>query len=604
MALVIASLVVLVFINPAFAQTPACSWDFETSPASLPNAAYRPVAATVGDYFYFIGGYAAGVASDDVYAYSPLTDTWETKTSMPGARGGACGAAIDGKIYVVAGDFSSTLYIYDTETDTWETGSSHPEFMSGCMAASIDGLLYVAGGRRSDDTVLASTYAYDPLLDSWSAMADMPAGKYFGKGVAYYGYFFAVGGWNNSTTYSYDPNANTWATGTAMPSNANDANLIAPEYTQSYYFWTFGLGNQWNPDDVIRGYNITTSTWYEATAFGTMPTPVFASGADNFHDAVFIIAGGATGNSVATDTVQVFRYCLPYISPTMTQTEVVNYRATEITITGLHFDDETGSTYYLASSKKAPGINFDSWTVVDAKTITATVPSSLSTGTYSIYADTYWTDHLGTAPEYCEDCLTVTAPMPLVSVIDPAYGEQDEQVSVTVTGNHFFGTPDVVLNGPDKAEIAATNVVVVDADEITADFDLTDAAIGDYHVVITTTNGSGQLNNGFQVLTPADDDTVDDDTVDDDTVDDDTVDDDTVDDDTVDDDTVDDDTVDDDTVDDDDTTDDDTVDDDDDDATDDDADDDDDDATDDDDDDDDATGGGDDDDDDDDGCGC
>ena len=533
--------------NLALAATPACSQGFETSPTSLPNGAFRPVAATVGDYFYFIGGYADGTSTDDVYAYSPITDTWETKTNLPLPRNGACGAAIDGKIYVVGGNFTNSLYIYDTETDTWETGSSHPEFMTGCSAAAIDGVLYVAGGRRGDDTVLASAYTYDPLLDAWSAIDDMPSAKYYGKGLAYAGLFFVVGGWNNESNYSYEPNAGDWTTEAVVPIDANDANLIAPEYEESYHFWTFGTGDQWVPDATIRGYNLNTSSWYLASLFGTVPTPVFASGADNFHDAVFVIAGGATGNSTETDAVQVFRYCLPYISPTLDPAEVVNYQTTEITITGLNFDDEPGSDYYMfASPLKAPRIDFDSLSVDDAKTITATVPAELPAGAYTLAADNYLTGYLGISPKYCEGCLTVVAPTPEVTDIDPAYGEQDEQVSVTVTGNHFFGTPTVTLNGPDKDEIAATNVVVVGVDSITADFDLTDAAIGEYHVIIVTDNGAGQLNNGFQVLTPADDDTVDDDTTDDDTADDDTADDDTTDDDTADDDTADDDTDDDD----------------------------------------------------------
>jgi hypothetical protein len=162
------------------------------------------------------------------------------------------------------------------------------------------------------------------------------------------------------------------------------------------------------------------------------------------------------------------------------------------------------------------------------------------------------TNSLSTSDYASEAYLTVIAPEPEVNSVLPTVVETGDEITLTIAGNHFFGTPTVALNGPTKAEIQATNVVVADVDEITADFDLDGAATGLYNLVVTTENGEDTLVEGVNITETTDDDTSDDDTSDDDTSDDDTSDDDTSDDDVADDDTADDDAADDDSGDDDD----------------------------------------------------
>ncbi len=168
---------------------------------------------------------------------------------------------------------------------------------------------------------------------------------------------------------------------------------------------------------------------------------------------------------------------------------------------------------------------------------------------------------------------TVLIP-PTVTAINPNTGANDDSISVTITGTNFADTATVTLSGPTKADITATNVVVVSPTSITCDFDLNGAAAGTYDVDVDVNGMLGELTGGFTVTEAVDDDTtVDDDVTDDDVTDDDVTDDDVTDDDVTDDDVTDDDVTDDDADDDDDAIDDDST-------------------------------GGDDDDDDDSGCGC
>jgi hypothetical protein len=276
---------------------------------------------------------------------------------------------------------------------------------------------------------------------------------------------------------------------------------------------------------------------------------MLGAAAANYHDALFILAGGATGNGSYTDAIQVFRYCFPYVA-SMYPNNMENTSPLGVTIGGFNFDDQAGSEYYLEGPAKTR-VDFVDLALVNSRLISATVPAGLAAGVYDLVACNASCQASGEAKTR-PGVLTVQAPAPALDAIAPDSGDSGEVVGVTLTGNYFFGAPLVQIAGPAKTDITATNVVVVDINTITADFDLAGAAAGDYDVVVTTVNGSDDLPAGFTVNEATDDDTVpDDDSADDDTADDDTEDDDAVDDDAADDDIADDDATDDDATDDD-----------------------------------------------------
>jgi hypothetical protein len=91
--------------------------------ATLEQAA---VAVTVGSGIYVLGG---GAPPSDVRqrleVYSPLSDSWTTKTAIPfgsgaaGAGGGSCGSTV-----VFGGGYpnKNTFALYNTATDLWAAG--------------------------------------------------------------------------------------------------------------------------------------------------------------------------------------------------------------------------------------------------------------------------------------------------------------------------------------------------------------------------------------------------------------------------------------------------------------------------------------------------
>ena len=91
------------------------------------------------------------------------------------------------------------------------------------------------------------------------------------------------------------------------------------------------------------------------------------------------------------------------------------------------------------------------------------------------------------------------ATAPTVTDCDPGHGVVAGGDSVTLTGTNFTTTPDtsVTFGGT-----AATNVAVVNSETVTCDTPAKAAAVVD--VVVTNSNGSGTLTDGFEFHDPPD----------------------------------------------------------------------------------------------------
>ncbi len=83
------------------------------------------MAVTVGNLIFVMGGTPPTTGS--LYkneAYSPITDTWATKTSMPDRHTGGAIGATSSKVYVASGYQNQyRLDIYDVATNLWTAGA-------------------------------------------------------------------------------------------------------------------------------------------------------------------------------------------------------------------------------------------------------------------------------------------------------------------------------------------------------------------------------------------------------------------------------------------------------------------------------------------------
>jgi len=190
-------------INNAWEYDPASdSWK---ALAPMPTKRGSPVAVTVGDRIYVIGGAVPGpnqpavhpahphMSVGTVEEYDPATNSWRERASMPTPRNHAVAGAVNGKIYVIGGRVgaafittaSSNIGVveaYDPATDSWSQGLARmPTARSAGAAAVYNGRIYVTGGEYQDYRMMAtlkSFEAYDPATNTWQTLPSLPVSRH------------------------------------------------------------------------------------------------------------------------------------------------------------------------------------------------------------------------------------------------------------------------------------------------------------------------------------------------------------------------------------------------------------------------------------------
>jgi hypothetical protein len=208
--------------------------------ASMPDARFAAGAATVRvggeDVIYVAGGGDGSSFASALNAYRPDSDTWTNHGSMPTPREGVGVAALNGLVYVVGGHepggvAGTRVEAYDPVAGSWSTKGSLNTPRAEFSLVVADGSLFALGGQQGSNnpTPIASVERYDPALDTWTAMADMPdARSFFAAGalnILGRTTIVAAGGTiGSSVTGLYDVATNTWTAGARKPSTGGTSN--------------------------------------------------------------------------------------------------------------------------------------------------------------------------------------------------------------------------------------------------------------------------------------------------------------------------------------------------------------------------------------------
>jgi N-acetylneuraminic acid mutarotase len=133
-----------------------------------------------------VAGALSGVnfaAAGDTYSLMP-GGSWQTRASMPVGRerGAAVVGIIGGKLYVAggfrAGAASKLVDVYDPIADSWTALADLPLPRDHACGGVLDGVLVVAGGRDGSPSGPApDVWSYDPAADAWTPRAAMPTGR-------------------------------------------------------------------------------------------------------------------------------------------------------------------------------------------------------------------------------------------------------------------------------------------------------------------------------------------------------------------------------------------------------------------------------------------
>ncbi|MHC4330084.1 MAG: Kelch repeat-containing protein [Planctomycetota bacterium] len=249
--------------------------------------------------FVLVGLMAAIVLAS---AGSARADTWTQKADMPTPRWAHAAGVVNGKIYVIGGLTSETSFLngkalavveeYDPVTDTWTRKADMPAargYLGGSLPV-VDGKIYLIGGGKS---AVAHVDIYDPVMDTWSRGADMPTPRNNVATVAWNDKIYAFGGLTGTlgssaptvnVTQVYDPRTDTWAEAAPMPRGVwgHSANVVDDK------IYVVGGASATNALRIVQVYDPQTDMWTNATP---IPKATRHFGASVLCGKIYVVGG-------------------------------------------------------------------------------------------------------------------------------------------------------------------------------------------------------------------------------------------------------------------------------------------------------------------------
>lgn len=170
----------------------------EAPSGPMPQALAETVGVRLGEHIHLVSGRRADGGNgqwndhadvDTHLVFDAREGRWREGAPCPMARNSACGAQIDGQLYLaggrtVSGGGTGRLDRYDPETERWETLAPIPfsarsgqQVGGGLACGVLEGQLVVFGGEwfgpNRTGGVFAETFIYDPASDRWEQGPDM-----------------------------------------------------------------------------------------------------------------------------------------------------------------------------------------------------------------------------------------------------------------------------------------------------------------------------------------------------------------------------------------------------------------------------------------------
>jgi N-acetylneuraminic acid mutarotase len=236
----------VVFVTSALAQMPTSPWK---KGAPFPEADEELYGVTVNGKLYVIGGWGDGKARGANYEYDPATDRWTKKAPMPRPAHHAALAALNGKIYAFGGFVApattaiplgaawepiADAWEFNPVTDSWKPLAPLPGKRGSAIAAEVNGKIYVIGGATTMEgskdpfftafgpaKVLATNDVYDPATNKWESRNPMSVPRNHAFGGIVNGKIYVIGGrtgqafilsaTNTDVVEEYNPASNTWS---------------------------------------------------------------------------------------------------------------------------------------------------------------------------------------------------------------------------------------------------------------------------------------------------------------------------------------------------------------------------------------------------------
>ena len=154
----------------------------------------------------------------------------------------------------------------------------------------IKNQIYLVGGYDSSEAIVADNQIYNPLTNSWSTGAPIPAPTAQGASAVVKNILYVFGGTPDGKTcdinsvWAYNPKTNAWSSKSAMPTARCSAAAVADKSKIIFVIGGYSNGQRLN---TVEAYNPATDTWTEEAplfvgksepAVGLVGTTIVAAG--------------------------------------------------------------------------------------------------------------------------------------------------------------------------------------------------------------------------------------------------------------------------------------------------------------------------------------
>jgi hypothetical protein len=157
----------------------------------------------------------------------PGSGTYTQLASMPTARYQATGATLRGRLYVAGGinvsfNHSTAVERYNPLDNSWAAVAPLPVGLAGHAMVAADDRLFVSGGSTSSAFATNTLYASDRLVTGWTAIGALPSTRAYHAMIAVGGKLYVIGGQKLDFSVAseldiYDIETGEWSSGASIP---------------------------------------------------------------------------------------------------------------------------------------------------------------------------------------------------------------------------------------------------------------------------------------------------------------------------------------------------------------------------------------------------
>lgn len=217
-------------------------WEFDPGSNSWMQKADYPAGPRLSPFGFSIGnkGYV-GCGLDqwlnvqsDVYEYDPATNNWTAKASFIGTPiFGAATAVVNSKGYVLCGDDwdlgyyrHNEVYAYTPTTNSWAYVTSFPaDGRRDPCAFAINNKIYVGTGSDNSYLDVGDWWEYNPTTGAWVSKANYggsPRSQAVAFAVNGRGYLGTGGQLDEQDFFEYNASANAWRGVNSLPGQGRE----------------------------------------------------------------------------------------------------------------------------------------------------------------------------------------------------------------------------------------------------------------------------------------------------------------------------------------------------------------------------------------------